>query len=295
MWVALPATEEAFVLGEGPVWDAPRERLLWVDIRSGLLLVGRLQDGRIEILERMTFPGTVGAVAPSADGRLVIAAQEHLVVVDVDGTRTDGPRILPPGVGRRLNDAKPDPAGRFVVGTLLMDEPGVEMLTRLEPDGSVTLLDDDLTLSNGLAWPVDGTRLYTVDTYRQTVWVRDYDVASGGVGPRREFVRIADGYPDGCCTDAEDHLWVAIYGRGEVRRFSPAGELVGIISVAAPHVTNAAFAGPHLDTLVITSATQELSQEQLATYPDSGRVFSVQVGVTGAPVACWEPPYGTIS
>ena len=294
MWVARPATDEAFVLGEGPVWDAARERLLWVDIRSGLVLVGSLQDDRVEIVDRLTFPGTVGCLAVSTDGRLLVAAQEHLVVVDPDGTRTDGPRILPPGLGRRLNDGQPDPAGRFLVGTLLMDGPGTEILTRLESDGTITTIDDDLTLSNGLAWPVDGSLMYTVDTYRQTVWVRDYDAVSGVVGPRREFVRIADGYPDGCCTDAEDHLWVAIYGRGEVRRFSPDGVQVGALSVAAPHVTNAAFAGPARDVLVITTATQELTEEQLAQFPLSGRLFLADVGVTGAPVASWKPPYETI-
>lgn len=295
MWVARPATDDAFVLGEGPVWDAARQRLLWVDIRSGLVLIGRLDGDEIHVDERLQFPGTVGAVAPSADGHLLVAAQEHLVIVDSDGHRTDGPRILPAGTGRRLNDGKPDPAGRFLVGTLFMDEPGVESLVRLEPDGSVTVLDADLTLSNGLAWSIDGRLLYTVDTYRRTVWVRDYDLEAGAVGPRRVFITLEDGYPDGMCSDSEGHLWVAVFGGGQVRRFTPAGEWVGTVSVNAPHVTCAAFAGHDRRTLVITTATHELTPEQKAAHPDSGRVFLADVGIEGAPVACWEPPYETIT
>jgi sugar lactone lactonase YvrE len=295
MWVAHPATDEAFVLGEGPVWDAPRERLLWVDIRSGLVLVGRLVDGGIEVTDRLAFPGTVGAVTVSDDGSLLVAAQEHLVIVDPSGQRTDGPRILAEGTGRRLNDGKPDPAGRFLVGTLFMDEPGVESLVRLEADGTVTLLDPDLTLSNGLAWSPDGRLLYTVDTYRRTVWVRDYDVITGAVGVRREFIRLEDGYPDGMCADAEGHLWVAVFGGGQVRRFTPDGEWVGTVAVDAPHVTCPAFAGRDRTTLVITTATHELSDEQKAAFPDSGRVFLADVGIEGAPVGMWRPPYGTIS
>jgi len=293
--VARPATTDAFVLGEGPVWDAARERLLWVDIRSGLVLIGRLNEGSIEIVERLEFPGTVGAVAPAADGRLLVAAQEHLVVVGTDGSRTDGPRVLPEGARRRLNDGKPDPMGRFLVGTLLMDEPGHEALVRLEADGSVTTIDDDLTLSNGLAWSVDGTLLFTVDTYRRTVWVRDYDSVSGATGARRAFVILDDGYPDGICMDIEGHLWVAVYGAGRVHRYSPSAELVGVIEVAAPHVSSVAFAGANLRTLVITTATQELSADQYARFPQSGRLFVTDVGVAGAPVAYWSAPRERIS
>jgi sugar lactone lactonase YvrE len=37
-----------FDLGEGPFWDTLRERLLWVDIPSGRVLVGQLEPtGRI--------------------------------------------------------------------------------------------------------------------------------------------------------------------------------------------------------------------------------------------------------
>jgi sugar lactone lactonase YvrE len=294
MWEARAATAEAFVLGEGPRWDAVRQRLLWVDIRSGLVLVGRLRGDRIDVVERLQFDGTVGAVAPAKDGRLLVAAQEHLVIVESDGRRIDGPRLLPPGVGRRLNDGKPDPAGRFLVGSLLMDEPGDESLFRLDGEDLITLIDDDLTLSNGLGWSTDGRLLYTVDTYRRTIWVRDYAVDSGAVGERRMFVTLTDGYPDGMCVDADDHVWVAVYGGGQVRRYSPDGSLVGLVHVPVPNVTCPSFVGPELRTLAITTATQELSDEQLEQFPLSGRVFLAEVGIAGAPVAYWDPRYGTI-
>ena len=50
------ATDEAFVLAEGPVWDPRRGLLRWVDIRSGLVLGGILEgDGRIRIVERVAL------------------------------------------------------------------------------------------------------------------------------------------------------------------------------------------------------------------------------------------------
>ena len=61
-WVV--ATEESFDLAEGAVWDPIRERLLWVDIRRGTVLVGELHDdGTVSIEDRVQTAGMVGAVA----------------------------------------------------------------------------------------------------------------------------------------------------------------------------------------------------------------------------------------
>jgi sugar lactone lactonase YvrE len=289
MATATPATSEHFRLGEGPVWDGTRQRLLWVDIESGVVLEGVLDDGDVTVTDRIQFHGMVGAVAAAADGTLLVAAQEHLVVQYPDGTRVDGPRVVPAGESRRLNDAGTDPAGRFLVGTLSLAGPSErEVLVRLEPDGRLTVLDDDLRLSNGLAWSSDGRRMFSVDTLRRTVSVRDYDVESGAAGPRRVHLRLEDGFPDGIATDAADHLWVAVWGGGEVRRYAPDGAVVDRVATGAPHTSSVAFAGDDLHMLVITTATSELSDEQLRAYPDSGRVFTTRVDVPGLPVAPWQ-------
>jgi sugar lactone lactonase YvrE len=283
-----PATTETFRLAEGPVWDAARRRLTWVDILGGAVLEGALSEDGIKVTGRHAFDGMVGAVALGGDGTLLVAAQEHLVVLRPDGTREDGPRIVPAGAGRRLNDGSTDPAGRFLVGTLSLDGPSEqETLVRLEPDGSVTALDDDLTLSNGLAWSADGRRMYSVDTERRTVFVRAYDATTGAVGERRVHLRLEDGFPDGIALDTEDHLWVAVWGAAEVRRFAPDGSLAGRVAVPAPHTSCVAFAGDDLRTLVVTTATAELSHAQLRAHPDSGRLFTARVDVPGLPVPNW--------
>jgi len=283
------ATDDAYVLGEGPIWDAARQRLLWVDIAGGLVLEGSLGGDRITEIRRHQFEGNVGAVTIDEAGRLLVAAQEQLVILDLEGARTEVARIVPRGQTRRLNDGKTDPVGRYLVGTRAFGPSATEELVLLRSDGGVEVIDDDLTLSNGLAWTHAGTRMYSVDTLTSTVWLRDYDPATGARGERRVYLQVSDGYPDGMCSDAEDHLWIAIWGAGEVRRFTPDGTLVAVVAVDAPHTTCAAFAGPHLDTLVITTATDELSESQLAAHPDSGRIFVARVGVAGSPVAPWNP------
>ncbi len=283
---AMPASAERFLLGEGPVWDAPRGRLLWIDIDDGAVLIGRLDGDRVQVEDRLDFAGTVGAVTVAADGRLLVAAERELVLVDLDGSRSRVQSLIPDTEQRRLNDGKTDPAGRFLVGTCpTAGRTQSEWLKRIEHDGSVTTIDTGLGLSNGLAWSCDGSRFYSIDSFRHVVWVRDYDPATGALGERSAFVRIEDGYPDGMCSDAEDHVWIAVYGCGEVRRFSPQGQLVAVVRLDVPQTTSVAFAGPERDILIITTAGRGLTPEELIEYPDSGRLFTARVGVQGAPTA----------
>jgi sugar lactone lactonase YvrE len=245
---------------------------------------GRLDGDHVVVTGTRRWDRTVGAVVCSAAGELLVAGAQALL--------TDPEtRVVPAGARRRLNDGACDPAGAFLVGTLALGEvQGDETLVRLERDGTLTVLDDDLNLSNGLCWSPDGTLLYSVDSVPGIVWVRSYDAATGATGPRREWLRITDGLPDGLCADADGHLWIAVWGAGEVRRFTPDARPAGVVTVPAPHTTSVAFAGPGLDRLLITTATATLGADRLAAYPMSGRLFLADTGIAGLPVTPWAGP-----
>ncbi|MFE7846542.1 SMP-30/gluconolactonase/LRE family protein [Microbacterium sp. NPDC057407] len=277
------ATETVHFLGEGPVWDPIRDRMLWVDIMLGAVHTGLLSlDGSITPEDRYDFPDTAGAVAVSQDGELLVAGVHRLHRRGPDGVITSGPALIG-GDERRFNDGKPDPAGRFVVGTM---GPGNELLLRIDGD-EVGVLDDDLTLANGLAWTADGRRLYTVDTSARRIFVRDYDPGDGVVGERQLFLQLEEGHPDGMTIDEEGHLWVAVWGGGCVLRVSPRGEIVSRVDVPAPHTSCPVFAGPDLDVLVITTARENLSPGDLEKHPLSGRLFTIRPGVRGLAPHYW--------
>jgi sugar lactone lactonase YvrE len=150
------------------------------------------------------------------------------------------------------------------------------------------VLDDDLGLSNGLGFSADGGTLYSVDTYSHVVRVRPYDAVAGAAGERSDFVRVDDGYPDGIALDAEAHLWVAVFGQGEVRRFAPDGALVDVVRTpGAPQATNVAFAGADRRTMVITTAREHMTAQDVADHPQSGRLFTTHVGAPGLPARPW--------
>jgi sugar lactone lactonase YvrE len=232
----------------------------------------------------------VGAVAVSQAGDWILAGERGILTRSAAGVLAAGPEILAADSGRRLNDATIDPAGRFLVGTLKIDETPTttERLVVVQPDGGLHDLDTDLSLSNGLGWSPDGTVLYSIDTVPRILDERDYDASTGTAGPRRVLIAFDEGInPDGMCVDADGGLWVAIWGSGQVRRYTPAGVLDRTIEVPSPHTTCVAFAGPELATLVITTATKDLDDAARARFPLAGRLFTVDAGVRGLPLPWW--------
>ena len=287
-YTATVASEAAYELGEGPLWDPVRKRVLWVDIAAGQVCEGHLSEDGARVVTSIThqFAHTVGAVATAHDGRLLVAGDKRLVMVDREGVR-NGPQVILSVDANRFNDGKCDPAGNFVVGTLALDDTdGHQML--LHTDGSrIRVIDDDLDLSNGLAWSPDGGTLYSVDTLRGNVWSRSYDAGAASWAGRQLLFQISEALPDGMCVDADGNLWIALWGAGQVRRYSPNGEVLAVVNVAALHTSSVCFVGDRLNSLLITTAREELTAAQRQQYPLSGRLFTVEVDTCGAPAPLW--------
>ena len=151
-----------------------------------------------------------------------------------DGTRGPGPDLFAGHPDDRWNDGTCDARGRFLVGTVSLDRSSPLPAAAPVDGDTATVLDDDLGLSNGLAFSPDGSLLYSVDSLPgRRVWVRDYDQDSGATGPRRLALELSDAVPDGLCVDTSGNLWLAAWSRGQVRCYSPAGDLLDVIELPA--------------------------------------------------------------
>jgi sugar lactone lactonase YvrE len=242
-------------LGEGPAYDDRTGRAYWVDVPGHRVLWRGVTDGtRGEI----PTTGDVSAVIPRENGGFVLLLPTGPTLVDADGVVEKTIPYDGEGAGStlRCNDAKADPAGRLWFGTMAYDmRPGAGSLYRLDPGAAEPVpVCRDITVSNGLGWSATGDRMYYVDTATQRVDVFDYDLATGVATDRRSFVDVAPGRPDGLCTDAEGAVWVALWGGGAIRRYTPDGELDLQVTVPTPYTTSCAFAGPDYDLLFITTA-----------------------------------------
>jgi sugar lactone lactonase YvrE len=185
-----------------------------------------------------------------------------------------------------MNDGNCDSAGRFWAGTMgLNEEPGAGALYRLDPDLNVTKVLDAVTISNGIDWSLDDSLMYYVDSDTFCVDVFDFDPDAGAISNRRAFVSVsaADGLPDGLTVDSEGYVWVAFWGGSCVRRYAPDGSLDLVVSLPTRHVTSCAFGGAGLDELYITSATEGLTEADLAQEPHAGALFRCKPGVVGRP------------
>jgi sugar lactone lactonase YvrE len=127
--------------------------------------------------------------------------------------------------------------------------------------------------------------MYFIDSTTQRVDVFDFDARTGAVADRRTFAEIdvADGLPDGMTVDAEGGVWVCLFGGGALRRYGDDGKLDAVFSLPVTNPTSAAFGGPDLSTLYVTSAWHRLSEAQLAAEPLAGAVFAIEPGVAGLP------------
>ena len=134
-----------------------------------------------------------------------------------------------------------------------------------------------VSVSNGIGWSLDESRMYYVDSLTCRVDVFDYDAASGTIGNRRVFAGVGgDGVvPDGLAVDAGGCVWVALWGGGAVVRYRPDGRPEQTLEIPAAHVTSCAFGGTDLATLYITTAAGP------GAY--GGALFSCWPGATGLP------------
>ena len=271
------------LLGEGPLWDAQRGWLWWVDIK------GR----RVERLdpasgERAGFdvPVRPAALAMRRDGTLLLACEAGVGTFDpATGAFAARSALEPDRPGNRANDGKTDPKGRFWIGTMDDGERADSgALYRVDPDWSVTRVADGLGIPNTVTHTRDGHTLLLADSRQGELYALPVE-ADGTVGERRLFAKAeGQGSPDGSALDAEGFLWNAEWGAGRIVRYASDGTIERVVLVPVSQPSSCAFGGPNLTTLYITSARVGLSAEQLAREPLAGGLFAYEADVAGWPV-----------
>ena len=234
----------------------------------------------------------VGAAVPATDDTLVLATDQGFAHIDNDGEYGLLAAVEENSADWFMNDGKCDALGRLWAGTVGVNERGLAAegagaLYCLETDGQVRRVIDSVSLSNGMDWSPDGKTFYYVDSLSGGIDAFDFDLSSGALANPRRIVELEFrpeiGFVDGMCVDTDGGLWAAVWGTGEVRRYSPAGELDGTIRLPVTQPTSCVFAGESLDVLVITTARRGLPLEDLERQTHAGSVFCCRTGSTGLP------------
>ncbi len=273
------------MIGEGPVWDEHGGRLFWVDITAGIVHRWSPREGDDRVLE---VGQPVGSLALGVQGGMVLAVRDGFALIPAGVDRVSAVvDVEREATSSRMNDGRCDVAGRFWAGTMDRDHrPRAGAVYRLEPiEGtlSATRVIAGVTISNGIDWSPRSDLMYFVDSQTQRIDTFDFDAVSGELGDRRVFVEIppVDGLPDGIAVDTDGYVWVALFGAGAVRRYSPGGCIDRDIRLPVTLVTSVAFGGPDLSDLYITTARHRLTPQEHARQTHAGSVFVCRPGPIG--------------
>jgi sugar lactone lactonase YvrE len=230
---------------ECPRWHDDR---IWVADFYTHQVLSAAEDGS-DVRVEAEVPNQPSGLGWLPDGRLLIVSMRDALLMRRE---PDGELVvhadLGPHVAGHPNDMVVDAEGRAYIGNFGFDLMGgapIEPtgLVRVDPDGTVTAVADDLWFPNGSVITDDGVLLVD-ETFGNRVSA--FDVETDGsltnrrtwaaFGPLPSSREVGEALPqlvvapDGCGLDAEGALWIADATNGRAIRVREGGEIVDEIS-----------------------------------------------------------------
>jgi sugar lactone lactonase YvrE len=201
--------------------------------------------------ELLTVEGRPSGLGWLPDGSLLVVSMLDRTILR--WTPEDGARVhadVSAHCGGPLNDMVVDSRGRAYAGNFGFDldggaDPVPAVLVRVDRDGTVAVVADELLFPNGSVITPDERTLIVGETAgcRYTAFTIEDD---GSLGDRRVWAQLAPTPelttlpatlaqmgcgPDGCTLDAEGHIWAADEVTARCLRIAPGGEIVDEIAM----------------------------------------------------------------
>jgi len=274
----LEVLAEGFEWTEGPVWSKFEGYLLFSDIPRNTIYRWDEENGLRVYIRPAGYSGAeppgfelgTNGLLFDAEGRLVACDHGNRQIVRFDTTNFTRTTLADRYEGKRLNS--PNDAVFRSNGDLYFTDPpyGLRGLNdsplkelpyngvyRLSADGELTLLTDELSFPNGIAFSPDEKTLYVANSDpNRAIWMA-YDVNDDGtISNGRVFFDATPwvkagrrGAPDGMKVDRSGNLFAT--GPGGLVVLSPDGTHLGTI-VTGQATSNCAF-GDDGSTLYITA------------------------------------------
>ncbi len=263
---------EGITWSEGPVWIANGSYLLFSDVPANKMYRWSEADGLSVFLDPSGHPGpdTSAFREPGSNGLIVgppgtILMADHgnraiarldlatkaktLLATRYQGRKFNSPNDLVLAANGAVYFTDP-PYGLEGIDQSPLKEQPHNGVYRLDPDGTITLIDAGLSKPNGIGLSPDGHTLYVANSDpAQPVWIAYGLDPQGNVASRRLFadasVEVAKGLkgnPDGLCVDQHGNLFAS--GPGGLYAFAPDGSRLGRIetAISSPIALSAAAA-----------------------------------------------------
>ena len=214
--------------------------------------------------------GTIGKISPNGDGSIfvelpngsvgngirfnskgdmMIADYTNHNILKVDMTTKQIAVYAHDGSMNQPNDIARDASDRlYASDPKWKDNTG--RIWKVDTDGKMTILEDNMGTTNGIEVSPDGKRLYVNESVQRKVWM--YDLADGAISNKRLLIEFPDFGMDGMRCDVDGNLYIARHGKGTVAKISPDGKLLEEIQLTGKKPSNVAFGGPDGKTVYIT-------------------------------------------
>ncbi len=269
----------ACIVGEGPLWHPDEGRVYWTDITGGKLFRYTPATGEHE----QCYAGDqVGGFTIQEDGALLLFMARGAVKTWRDGKLTTVIEDIPDERESRFNDVIADPRGRVFCGT--MPTPTRKgRLYRLDTDGSLTVMLEDIGCSNGMGFTPDRSQMYYTDSEAYKIYLFDYDESTGDLSNEHVFEQHepSGGLPDGMTVDSAGRVWSARWDGSALVCYDPDGSIVQTIDFPVKKVSCATFGGPEYEDLYVTTAGGDQKETDGAL---AGSLFRLRLpGVRGVP------------
>jgi sugar lactone lactonase YvrE len=287
------------VVSEAHFLEAPRwhEGRIWFSDFYGHRVSSAEEDGS-DLRVEAEVPGQPSGLGWLPDGRLLVVSMTDRRVLrrEPDGTLVTHADLAAYAPGL-LNDMCVDASGRAYVGNFGFDLMGgaplePTSLHRVDPDGTVTEVADDLWFPNGSAITPDGV-LIVVETFGNRVSAFDL-TGDGRLTNRRVWAqfgplpadRAVDAAlaglavaPDGACLDAEGAMWIADAIGSRLVRVVEGGTITDEVKPGTP-VFACGLGGADGRTLYACAAPD--FHDEARTAATEGRLLAIRVAVPGA-------------
>jgi sugar lactone lactonase YvrE len=263
-----------FTFGEGPRWHG---ELLWFSDMLG------------EAVHTADLAGVVATIplpghAPSGlgfrrDGTLLIVSTQRRHILGYnDGASTvvaDLSDIAPADLG----DMVIDDSGRAYVGSQAAAR---GLIARVDPDGRVVVVADDLDFPNGMVITPDRSTLIVAESLgrRLTAYAIGED---GSLHSRRIWADALDGFPDGITLDADGGVWVSMTLTHQYERIIEGGNVTERIHIGERAAIACMLGGPEARTLFLLSNVGANPKHLVGTKTSQVDVVTVKVPGAGLP------------
>lgn len=263
---------------EGPRWHQNR---LWFSDFYNQCVVAVGLDGKAETM--LTVPQIPSGLGWMPDGTLLVVSMNDKKLMRVQDGQLVVHGDLSALAGGPCNDMVVDAQGRAYVGNFGYErfkgeDPRAAKLARVDPDGSVSLVAEDMLFPNGTVITPDGKRLIIGETMGNRL--TQFDIRpDGSLSNRRIFAAVDGLFPDGICLDTDGAVWVADPRGNRIVRVREGGVIADTIPLPNRQSYACMLGGADRRTLFICTAPGSGPERSGKT---DGKIEVVRVAVPGA-------------